>query len=92
MGLGIFIGGPIGYAIDTFRDLAGLKEMERNSYPDFIRRQGPKAKIGIASLLTAATIAITTGIYYLTPNKMEKENIQHSTLEKVIESKTDKIR
>jgi len=69
MGLALVVGGPIGYTIDAFRDLIGLKECERKSYPNLIKRQGSKTKKGLVALVTASAIGITAGIYALTPNK-----------------------
>ena len=61
-------GTPLGYAIDTFRDLTGIKECERSSYPKLLKRQDTRTKKSLAALLTAGTIVLTAGIYSLTPN------------------------
>lgn len=58
-----FAGGPIGYTIDVFRDLTGLKSCKRESYPDLIKKQSPKIKKGLIALLTAGSIAATAAIY-----------------------------
>lgn len=36
--LGMVNGAPMGYAVDTFRDLAGLKKCERPSYPNILKK------------------------------------------------------
>jgi len=61
--LGLFNGLPLGYSVDVYRDLTGLKDCERPSYPDILKRQDPKTKKGLAALVTAGTIALTAGIY-----------------------------
>lgn len=71
IGFGMANGAPIGYAVDMFRDLTGLKRCERPSYPDLLRRQSSRTKKGLAVLLTAGAIVLTTGIYSLTPNKQD---------------------
>jgi len=80
-------GSPLGYAIDTFRDLTGLKECERPSYPNLLKRQSSKTKKGLVALLVAGAIAATAGIYALNPNKSEAPNYQQPTaIEQVIET------
>lgn len=71
--LGLVNGAPMGYAVDLFRDLTGLKECERPSYPRLLKRQNSKTKKGLAALLTAGAIALTAGVYSLTPNKQEPQ-------------------
>ena len=65
MGFGLVNGGLMGYAVDLFRDLTGLKECNRPSYPRLLRKQNPRIKQGLAALLTAAAMAVTVGIYAL---------------------------
>jgi hypothetical protein len=73
MAVSFFPIGPImGYAIDAFEDLTGIEDSER--VPEFIRRQNPIAKKGLAALLTAASIGITAGIYALTPDTFDYNN------------------
>ena len=69
--LGLVNGAPMGYAVDLFRDLTGLKDCERPSYPNMLKRQSSKTKKSLAALLTAGTIALTAGVYALTPSKQE---------------------
>ena len=38
-GLGAVNGGFLGYAVDVFRDLTGLVEVNRTSYPTLIKRK-----------------------------------------------------
>lgn len=66
--------GPfLGYAIDIGRDLTGLRNCERPSYPESLKRMGSKTKMGLAALLTAGTIALTAGIYSATPEQQESQ-------------------
>ncbi len=67
--LGSVNGGLLGYAIDTFRDLTGLKECERPSYPNFLKKQSPKVKKMIATGLVAGALGLTVGIYGLTQDE-----------------------
>ncbi|MFT4249789.1 MAG: hypothetical protein ACMXYD_00285 [Candidatus Woesearchaeota archaeon] len=70
---GSFLGaanGPfLGYAIDVGRDLTGLSECNRKTYPDFVKRQPPKIKKGIYAGLVAASIA-TLGALYSNADKI----------------------
>jgi len=66
--LGIGLGPVMGYSIDTARDLTGLQNCERVTYPDSIRRQRPVLKKSLATLLAAGSIAAMVGIYTLTSN------------------------
>ncbi len=70
--LGVVNGAPMGYAVDLFRDLTGLKECERPSYPNILKKQKSRTKKGLAALLTAGAIALTAGVYALTPNAEHK--------------------
>ena len=65
IGFGLVNGGPLGYAVDLFRDLTGLRDCNRPSYPYLLKRQNPKIKLGLAALLTAMGIALTGVIYAL---------------------------
>jgi len=65
-GLGAANGSIMGYAVDVFRDLTGLRECNRKSYPNIIKRQSSKVKKGIAAGLIAASIGTMAGIYGLT--------------------------
>ena len=88
-GLAVLIGGingaPLGYAIDLGRDLTGLRNCERPSYPESLKRMGSKTKMGLAALLTAGTIALTAGIYSLTPEQQESQ-INTPSIEQVVET------
>ena len=64
MAVALVNGGPLGYAVDLFRDLAGLKECRRPSYR-FLKKQTPRVKRVLVVLLTAAAVAVTGGIYAL---------------------------
>ncbi len=67
--VGAVNGAPLGYSLDTFRDLTGLKECNRPSYPKLLKKQNSKIKKSLVILLTAGSVALTAGIYSLTPNK-----------------------
>jgi hypothetical protein len=67
--IGLFSGGLNGVAMDSYKDLCGLEECERQLYPNLIKRQGPKIKKGLAALVTAASIVLTTQIYNILPDK-----------------------
>src|SRR3990172_5942422 len=54
---GLTSGGPIGYTIDAYRDLTGIKESPR--IPLSIKNKSSKFKLGLATAITAATITLT---------------------------------
>lgn len=64
---GLTSGGLVGYAIDMYRDLTGIKESAR--VPIYIRNKSSKFKLGLATAITASAIALTTGVYKITPDK-----------------------
>lgn len=41
---GLFAGWPVGYIMDVFEDLFGLRKCERKSYPNFVRKQSSAVK------------------------------------------------
>ena len=69
VGLGAANGIPMGYTVDAVRDLTGLKECNRPSYPQLLRNQTSKMKKGLFALLVAGSIALTAGIYSATPDQ-----------------------
>jgi len=71
---GAINGAPLGYSVDLFRDLTGLKECGRPSYPKLLKKQNSKIKKSLAVLAVAASVALTAGIYALTPDKEIKTN------------------
>jgi len=75
-GLSLSLGGVAGYAIDGFRDLTGLKESQR--VPKSIREKDSKTKKSLAALAVAGSLALTAGIYGLTPNETEDTNINQT--------------
>lgn len=89
--IGLVNGAPMGYAVDLFRDLTGLKNCERPSYPKLLKRQNSKIKKSLAVLLTAGAIALTAGIYALTPDKKDAQNLQSTTQQIVYTKNFDKI-
>lgn len=80
---GAVAGGPMGYAIDVFRDLSGLKECNRKSYPKFIKKQNSKVKKSIMIGFMAASVGLMSLIYSLYPNK--KANLEQPKTSTVIE-------
>ncbi|MHA1989108.1 MAG: L-alanine exporter AlaE [Promethearchaeota archaeon] len=73
---------PMGYSVDTFRDLTGLKECDRPSYPKLLKKQNSKVKKGLATLLVGTSVALTAGIYGLTPD--EENEINQEPVKEVI--------
>lgn len=59
--VGVLNGTPLGYAMDAFRDLTGFKKSER--VPTAIREMNPTAKKGLAALLVAGSLGLTSAIY-----------------------------
>lgn len=84
-------GSPMGYSVDAFRDLTGIKECNRKSYPKFIKKQSPGIKKTIATGLVAASIGAMSLIYSANPNKIEEpqENTTHQIIEKPSEEYSD---
>ena len=76
--------GPIlGYAVDLLRDLTGLRECRRPSYPNTLKNHGKGIKKGIASLLVAGTIGLTALVYALSSNK-ETANYQQPFIQEFV--------
>ncbi len=61
------VGSPMGYAIDWFRDLLGVKEAQR--MPSSMKRCSSRVKKIIAAGLVAASVGLTGAVYYLVPDK-----------------------
>lgn len=62
---GLVNGGPMGYVIDMYRDLMGLKECQRSSYPAFLKTQSPAVKKVLFVLFTLFAVVLTWFIYSL---------------------------
>lgn len=62
-------GGPLGYAVDAFRDLSGIKPCERKSYPELVKKQPSKIKKGIIAGAMVAMIGVTSMVYSFVPNR-----------------------
>ncbi len=69
-------GSPMGYAVDVFRDLSGVRECNRPSYPKLLKRQSAKVKKGILAGLIGASIGLTGLIYSITPNPETQKTYQ----------------
>ncbi len=74
VGVGLLSGGLMGYSIDAYRDLTGIKESSR--VPECVRKRSKKFKIGLAALITAASIGLTGSIYSITPDKVQESSNQ----------------
>lgn len=85
--IGFVNGAPMGYSVDTFRDLTGIEECKRPSYPKIIKNRSRNAKKTLATLIAAGTIGVTAGIYALTPDRHE-DNVPQQ-YEQVIETNQD---
>lgn len=83
--LGAVNGGPMGYAVDLFRDLTGLKESER--IPELVRKQNSKIKKGLVALLVGSAIALTSAIYSAKSNQQTAQHYQQSTQQIIDENK-----
>lgn len=60
--------------------MTGLRNCERASYPDLIRKQRPSVKKGLAALLVAGSIAVTADIYALTPDKQSNSSYESAPI------------
>jgi hypothetical protein len=86
--IGLVNGAPQGYAVDATRDLIGIQTCERTTYPDRIRKLGPKSKKTILAGAVAASIGLMGLIYALTPDEgLWKEKVPETGIEKVIKQK-----
>lgn len=63
VGMGLVAGGPMGYAIDAFRDLTGLESSKR--IPLIVTQQSSKIKKSLTALILASSLGVTSGSYYL---------------------------
>ena len=79
---GLTSGGLIGYAIDAYRDLTGIKESPR--IPNMVKDMSPKMKLGLVTVLTAASIALTAGIYAITSDKKQETPIEKQNIERIV--------
>lgn len=73
-------GGLIGYAMDSFKDLAGLEKCERPSYQRLTRRLGPRGKKAIIAATIATSLALSSLIYKLTPPKLEERIVKEEII------------
>jgi len=76
--IGIINGIPVGYTLDVFRDLGGIKVCERPSYPPFLRHASASRKAVCALGLLFASGAFTTGIYAVHEQGFSLEQIMES--------------
>jgi len=82
-------GGLIKYTENAFRDLTGLEDSDRASYPNFLKRQNPVMKKSLACLIAAASIGFMSLAYSLTPDKgsqSDNPRINLPKLERVVET------
>lgn len=73
---GAVMGPLIGYSIDIYRDLTGIRKYERRFYPEIIRNLRPNLKKALAVALTAASVSSIALVYSLNPydKKVHHEN------------------
>ena len=76
--IGVINGMPIGYTIDVFRDLGGIKTCERPSYPAFLKNASASQKAVCALGLLLASGAFTRGIYAVHEQGFSLEQIMES--------------
>jgi hypothetical protein len=72
--IGALNGSPMGYFVDVVRDLTGMRECKRKSYPVFLKEQTPPVKKLILGGLAAASIGLMTAVYSITPNQSQNSN------------------
>jgi len=72
MGVALFIGGPMGYFVDGYRDLMGIKDSKR--IPRAVSGQSPRIKKTIAALVLSSSIGLTAGLYQFVPKKDTQTN------------------
>ncbi len=70
-GLGLFTGGPTGYTVDAYRDLAGIQASER--IPSKVRELQPRFKKGLLALLTASSLTALGLVYHFSPHQKPQE-------------------
>jgi hypothetical protein len=66
MGLALVSGGPMGYVVDTYRDLIGNKitgKEDSERLPLAVQKQSRLIKLGLAGLLIGASVGATSLIY-----------------------------
>lgn len=82
--LSIGLGPIMGYSVDAGRDLMGLRECERKTYPNLIKRQISSVKKGLAAFLVGTSIVTMAGVYALTPDKNRTINYENPSATKQI--------
>jgi len=77
--IGFVNGAPQGYMLDVCRDLAGIKECTRSSYPSFLREKSPTTKKLLALGLVSVSLATLIGMYnYSQDQSISLENMVSS--------------
>ena len=66
--------------------MTGLKECERPSYPNFLKRQSSKVKKAIAVGLVAGAMGLTAGIYRLTSDEKPINYDSPQSIEQTVQS------
>lgn len=82
--LGAILGPLMGYSVDVGRDLSGLENSDRSSYPEIIKKQRPSIKKGLAGLLVAGSFAAMAGIYGLTNDDPKTEVKNKQSIEQTV--------
>jgi len=79
--VGTVSGSIVGYTIDLYRDLAGVRKSAR--IPKIIQDKNSPFKMKLAIALTIGSLALTTAIYTLIPNRnTEKQNTPTQYIQK----------
>jgi hypothetical protein len=67
--IGALNGSPMGYFVDVVRDLTGVRECKRKSYPVFLKEQSSPVKKLVLGGLAAASIGLMATVYSITPDQ-----------------------
>ncbi|MFH1650228.1 MAG: hypothetical protein ABIA93_06790 [Candidatus Woesearchaeota archaeon] len=78
------LGSVIGMAADTYEDFCGTRPSER--LPASIARLNRKTKLGLAGILTAASLGITAATYVLHHNSPTPEGLKPSSIEQIVQN------
>lgn len=86
---GAINGSPMGYAVDIFRDLSGIKECKRPSYPKILKKQNKKVKKLVLAGIIGASIGITSLIYSSTA--YNNTNLEYKSVISIEQSQKNRL-
>jgi hypothetical protein len=91
MVLGSVMGPVAGYGIDVTRDLLGIDECKRSSYPKRIKELSSKMKKGLCLASIVTSIGVMAIVYNYSTNEVGEEvvvekNVSNDSLENKIDS------